>query len=84
MTNDQSDGVIIGNVYRTPFEPSGLFRVLTIEQAAWPYGETAFGVFVGDHPCGYPDGSHGRYQVKELVGRQIMGAVAQLVRAGDS
>ncbi len=62
--------VTVGRVYRTPWEPSGLFRVLEIEPAANGFEEAAFGVFVGEHPSGYLDGSAGRYFTKELAGRE--------------
>lgn len=68
----QVDAVVIGAVYRTPWEPCGLFRVLEIEPLGTGCGggPTAFGEFVGDHPCGYKDGSPGRYFVSELAGRE--------------
>lgn len=56
----------VGRIYRTPFEPAGLFRVLEIEPGREGWDETAFGVYVGDHPAGYRDGSYGRYFSKEL------------------
>jgi hypothetical protein len=61
----------VGKTYRTPWEPSGLFRVTLIEPPQYPFGETAFGVFVGDHPAGYADGSFGRYYSHELAGREV-------------
>lgn len=63
--------VIARLVYRTPFEPSGLFKVLEVEPANNIYGQTAFGVFVGDHPAGMKAGTAGRYPVRELVGREV-------------
>jgi len=65
------DPLEIGAVYRTPYRESGLFRVLEIEPQGNGHGATARGVFVGDHPAGYPDGSPGRYFVKELIGRKV-------------
>lgn len=64
--------VTVGQVYRTPWEPSGLFRVTEIEAQGTGFGATAFGYFVGDHPKGYKDGEWGRYYVKELVGREVI------------
>lgn len=61
----------LGAVYRTPYEPAGLFRVLEIEHQGNGHGITARGVFVGDHPAGYADGAPGRYFVKELRGRKV-------------
>ncbi len=66
-----NENLELNAVYRTPFEPSGLFRVLEIEPQGNEYEPTAFGVFVGDHPHGYKDGSPGRYFVRELVGRKV-------------
>lgn len=60
------EDVVVGKVYRTPFEPSGLFRVMQVEPQGAGFGATAFGVFVGDHPNGYKYGTFGRYYVKEL------------------
>lgn len=62
--------VIVGRVYRTPREPSGLFRVLKIFPACNGHAESAFGEFVGDHPKGYSDGAHGSYPAAELAGRE--------------
>ena len=62
--------VEVGKTYRTPWEPSGLFRVTAIEPAFDGFQEAAFGVFVGDH-AGYAGGSRGRYYTKELEGREV-------------
>jgi len=72
MKNEDTkpEPVVVGKIYRTPWEPAGLFRVLQIEPAVKNSGESAFGVFVGNHPCGYQDGTFGRYPTKELEGRQ--------------
>ena len=69
--NPDEQQLELNAVYRTPFEPSGLFRVLEIEPQGDVCEPTAFGVFVGDHPHGYKDGSPGRYFVRELVGRKV-------------
>lgn len=61
----------VGKVYRTPWEPSGLFRVVELEDGGIGGYPTAFGLFVGDHPNGYKDGSPGRYLQRELVGREV-------------
>lgn len=55
-----------GDIARTPYEPSGLVKILEIESACWPYGVTACVEFLEDHPHGYAKGSIGRYQLKEL------------------
>lgn len=65
-----SEPVVVGSIYRTPWKPAGLFRVLKIEPASGGFGEAAFGKFVGDHPNGHRDGEVGRYPTKELVGRE--------------
>lgn len=62
--------VEVGKTYRTPFEPSGLVKVIAIEPAQAGYDECAFVEFVGDHPAGYKNGSKGRYFTKELDGRE--------------
>ncbi len=62
--------VIVGRVYRTPWEPSGLFRVTEIVPARDGFAESAYGVFVGDHPKGYADGTRGSYFTRELAGRE--------------
>ncbi len=66
--------VEIGKTYRTPYEPSGLFRVLEVWPANNP--ETAFGVFVGNHPSGYRDGEVGRYFTAELRDQEVLGSTA--------
>ena len=60
--------VEVGKIYRTPFEPSGLVRVLEIE-SFYPgtSRRTAFIEHVGNHPHGYKDGSVGRYFADELI-----------------
>jgi len=65
--------VEVGRIYRTPWEPSGLFRVVAIEPARNGFEKSAAGVFVGDHPAGYKDRSFGRYLTKELEGREEKG-----------
>jgi hypothetical protein len=55
-----------GDIASTPFEPSGLVKILEIEPAGEIYGVTARVEFIEDHPHGYPKGSEGRYQLKEL------------------
>ncbi len=61
--------VEIGKTYRTPWEPSGLFRVTAIIPACGVLAEMATGVFVDDHPAGYEADSPGRYYTHELEGR---------------
>lgn len=51
----------VGKVYRTLWEPSGLFRVAVIT------GSRAIGHYVGDHPKGYKDGQVGAYYAGELL-----------------
>ena len=58
--------LVVGREYRTPWEPSGVVRVIELEDACWPYKPTAVVVFVGDHPNGYRSGTLGRYQQHEL------------------
>ena len=67
---ERPSSVEVGKVYRTPWEPSGLFRVTQIEPATGFFSEAAFGEFVGDHPSGYADCTNGRYFTKELEGRE--------------
>lgn len=62
-----------GKVYRTPWEPSGLFRVTRVDTSRGSHGEAAFGYFVGDHPKGYKDGQVGAYPCHELEGREASG-----------
>lgn len=62
------DKIVIGKIYHTPYEPSGLFKVLDLEEGNDP---TAFGVFIGDHPHGYKSGTYGRYYTKELIGKEV-------------
>ena len=59
-------GIILGHVYRTPYDPSGLVRIIAIEPPQAGYDECVFVQFVGDHPSGYKDGTNGRYFSKEL------------------
>jgi RNA polymerase subunit RPABC4/transcription elongation factor Spt4 len=56
---------LVGKAVRTPFEPSGLVKVLEIEG---PYDgkRTAFIVYAEDHPKGYRQGDIGRYFAHEL------------------
>ena len=63
---DENKKIEVGKVYRTPYEPSGLVQVIAIEPPQSGYPECAFVKFVGDHPAGYKDGSHGRYFSSEL------------------
>lgn len=72
------ESVKVGGTYRTPFEPCGLFKVLTLESPNDIYGGTAFGVFVGDHPSGMKDGTVGRYPTSELEGREVQANGGQL------
>lgn len=58
-------GLVVGEKYRTPWEPSGIVKVIELEDACWPYKPTAVVVFIGDHQ-GYRSGSLGRYQQHEL------------------
>lgn len=74
----------VGGIYRTPFEPSGLFMVLTLEHPNDIYGGTAFGVFVGDHPRGMKSGTVGRYPVSELEGREYRLRIPKSTGAGFS
>ncbi len=60
-----------GKIYRTPFEPSGLFRVDRLCLGHSGPESTAFGTFIGDHPKGYKNGEHGKYPVRELEGREV-------------
>lgn len=60
-----------GKKYRTPWEPSGIILVNEVIKDTYPYGDCACGVFVGDHPRGYKDGSPACYPVKELEGREV-------------
>ena len=66
-TGNPASSIAIGQVYRTPFEPSGLVKVIAIEPPQSGFDECAFVEFVGDHPHGYKDGSNGRYFTKELL-----------------
>ena len=65
--------VQIGKCYRTPWEPSGVVRVLSIVSESDNIKETCMIEFVGDHPQGYRDGSIGRYPTDELEGREVCG-----------
>lgn len=57
---------MIGKVFRTPFEPSGLVRVT--EFGGILYGRLVVHVeYVEDHPHGYPKGSEGSYLAEELI-----------------
>jgi hypothetical protein len=56
----------VGDIARTPWEPSGLVKILELEPAGTIYDECAFVVFIEDHPNGYRNGEPGRYQLKEL------------------
>lgn len=58
--------VEVGKCYRTPWEPSGIVKVLEIEEARQPFAETVRIQFVGDHPNGYKHGSFGRYHLSEM------------------
>jgi hypothetical protein len=55
-----------GDTARTPYEPSGLVKIVEIESEHWIYGVTVRVEFLEDHPHGYPTSSIGRYQLKEL------------------
>jgi len=57
---------MVGRHYRTPFEPSGIVKVLEVEFSEWSGEIYARVEHVGEHPMGYPDGSMGRYYAKEL------------------
>lgn len=61
----------VGKCYRTPWEPSGVVRVLNVEPSHTIYKEVALIEFVGDHPKGYKSGTHGRYPSSELDGREV-------------
>lgn len=55
-----------GNTYRTPWEPSGLVKVLEAEPGLY-FGRTSvFIEFVEDHPMGYKKGEVGRYLADEM------------------
>lgn len=64
--SDSKYGIVVGQNYRTPFEPSGIVKVIAIEPPQAGFDECAFVEFVGDHPSGYKSGSPGRYFSKEL------------------
>ena len=57
---------MVGEVFRTPFEPSGLVEVLLVEEGDYFGKKTVWVRFVEDHPHGYPKDSCGRYIAKEL------------------
>jgi hypothetical protein len=50
---------------RTPFEPSGLVKVLAVE-GPFDGKQTVFIEYVEDHPHGYRNGEIGRYYAHEL------------------
>lgn len=56
-----------GKLARTPFEPSGLVRIVEVEKGLYCGRKTIFGFFEGDHPHGYKDGSPARYFLDELT-----------------
>lgn len=56
----------VGDIARTPWEPSGLVIIKDIEPPGSVYDWCAFVEFIEDHPKGYRKGSPGRYQLKEL------------------
>jgi hypothetical protein len=58
---------LVGKIARTPFEPSGLVRVLDIEPGLYDGKKTALIEYVEDHPKGYKKGSIGRYFAHELT-----------------
>lgn len=60
----ETDSIVVGQEYRTPWEPSGIVRVTEIGDH---YGQKmARVVHVDDHPSGYPAGSVGAYFCNEL------------------
>jgi len=56
----------VGMIYRTPWDPEGLFLVKEIEPGTRGFRPLAFGAHVVDHPSGYCSGTDGRYFVHEL------------------
>jgi hypothetical protein len=63
-SKDYSD--LVGKTMRTPFEPSGLVRVLRVEDELFNGKRTVFIEFTEDHPNGYRAGDVGRYFAHEL------------------
>lgn len=55
----------VGDLARTPFEPSALVKILQIESDHYIYGVTVRVEFLEDH-SGYQKGEVGRYQLSEL------------------
>jgi len=58
-----------GDIIRTPYEPSGLVKVVAIAPVCWPYGVTVLVRYLHDH-AGYTQGSLGRYRLADLEERQ--------------
>ena len=58
--------VKVGGVYRSRWCETGMFKVLTLEQADDPDNAAVVVEFIEDHPNGYKAKSHGRYMVEDL------------------
>ncbi len=57
----------VGRTARTPFEPSGLVRIIEVEPIDPLTGRQTCRVeFLDDHPHGYAKGTVGRYFVEQL------------------
>ena len=58
--------VKVGDVARTPFEPSGLVKILGIHIGGFFDKNLAFVEYLEDHPYGYKKGETGNYFLNEL------------------
>jgi hypothetical protein len=56
----------VGDVVRTPFEPSGLVKILAIHIGGFFDKNLAFVEYLEDHPYGYKKGENGNYFLNEL------------------
>lgn len=56
----------VGDIVRTPFDPSGLVEVIEIEPPNWLGKRTVRVRYIEDHPHGYKAGTLGRYYLDEL------------------
>lgn len=57
---------MVSKTFRTPFEPSGLVKVLLVEKGDYFGKKTVWVRFLEDHPHGYAKDSYGRYMASEL------------------
>lgn len=56
----------VGDVVRTPFDPSGMVKILDIHIGGFFDKNLAFVEYLEDHPCGYKKGETGNYFLNEL------------------